>query len=99
MQAARVAPLALAAAVAAAAAAHAAEHTLPANKDTVHWGYFSKDEPPVLTVASGDTVDIEMLSHHAGDDPARMIDGDAGVESVYKVRDASPVPAARPPAP
>ena len=38
MQAARVAPLALAAAVAAAAAAHAAEHTLPANKDTVHWG-------------------------------------------------------------
>lgn len=50
-------------------------------------------------MASGDTVDIEMLSHHAGDDPARMIDGDAGVESVYKVWDASPVPAARPPAP
>ena len=40
-------------------------------------------------MASGDTVDIEMLSHHAGDDPARMIDGDAGVESVYKVRPGS----------
>ena len=32
------------------------------------------------------------LSHHAGDDPARMIDGDAGVESVYKVRPPRPNP-------
>ena len=36
--------------------------------------------PPVLTVAPGDVAFVEMISHHAGDDPARMIEGDEGLE-------------------
>ncbi|XRB04344.1 acetamidase [Pycnococcus provasolii] len=59
-------------------------HTLKATADTVHWGFFSKDLKPKLTIDSGDIVNVEMLSHHAGDDPDLMIKGDSGVESVYE---------------
>jgi acetamidase/formamidase len=37
----------------------------------------------VLAVESGEVVTIETLTHHAGDDHARMIKGDPGAESVY----------------
>jgi acetamidase/formamidase len=56
---------------------------VPASDQTVHWGYFSKSLKPIIEVASGDYVTLECLTHQAGDDPARMIHGDAGVESVY----------------
>lgn len=56
---------------------------LPVSDKSVHWGYFSKDIPPVLTVRSGDTVTIETLSQHASDDSERMIKGDRGAESVF----------------
>ncbi len=56
---------------------------LALNKDTVHWGYFSKTEAPVLTVNSGDTIEVEMATHHACDDWDKMIKGDAGMESIY----------------
>jgi acetamidase/formamidase len=49
----------------------------------VHWGYFSRLLRPLLTVESGDLVTIEALTHHAYDDHARMIAGDAGAESVF----------------
>ena len=42
--------------------ADAMAHTLKATKDTVHWGYFSKMVKPALTIASGDTVTVEMVS-------------------------------------
>lgn len=58
-------------------------HYLPVNKDTVHWGYFSKSRKPQLVVNSGDMVTIETLTHHANDDNARMVKGDPGAESVY----------------
>lgn len=58
-------------------------HYLRATCDTVHWGYLSHDLPPVLTVASGDTVTIETLTQHATDDWARMVQGDPGAESVF----------------
>src|SRR5262249_38141929 len=45
-----------------------AYHYLPANADTVHWGYFSKLLKPQLEVDSGDFVTIEVLTHHANDD-------------------------------
>ena len=32
---------------------------------TVHWGYFSKNEAPVLTVVDGAEVVVEMATHHA----------------------------------
>ncbi len=58
-------------------------HYLPANADTVHWGYFSKSLKPKVEINSGDFVTIEALTHHAYDDYDRMIKGDPGVESVY----------------
>jgi acetamidase/formamidase/AraC-like DNA-binding protein len=59
-------------------------HYLPANDKTVHWGYFSKSLPPVLTVNSGEIVTIETLTHHANDDFERMVKGDPGAESVFR---------------
>lgn len=61
-----------------------AHHTLPANADTVHWGYFSKERSPQLYVHSGDLVTLETLTHHANDDAARMVEGDPGAESVFR---------------
>jgi acetamidase/formamidase len=59
-------------------------HLLPATPETVHWGFFSRSLKPVLSVASGDFVTIETLTHHAYDDDARMIQGDPGAESVFR---------------
>lgn len=56
---------------------------LPATPETVHWGYFSRDIAPVLTIDSGDIVTIETLTQHAYDDYARMIKGDSGAERVF----------------
>lgn len=60
------------------------QHYLPVNDQNVHWGYFSKSLAPRLTVHSGDQVTVETLTHHAADDWSRMIEGDAGAESVYR---------------
>eukprot|EP00977_Amphora_coffeiformis_P023411 scaffold13297_cov184-Amphora_coffeaeformis.AAC.4 len=57
--------------------------TLPLSAANVHWGFFSKTVEPVLTVASGTEVTVEMATHHAGDDYDRMIKGDTGMEDVY----------------
>ena len=62
----------------------ARHHTLPATSETIHWGYFSKNVDPVLTVISGDFITIETLSHHANDDASLMVDGDPGAESVFR---------------
>jgi acetamidase/formamidase/AraC-like DNA-binding protein len=59
------------------------QYYLPVSDKTVHWGYFSNAIKPVLTVRSGDIVTIETLSQHASDDCERMIDGDAGAQSVF----------------
>ncbi len=56
---------------------------LPANADTVHWGYFSKSLKPKVEVDSGDFVTIESLTHHCYDDYDRMIKNDPGAESVF----------------
>ncbi len=37
-------------------------YQIPANAETVHWGYFSKNRKPVLAVHSGDIVTIETLT-------------------------------------
>ncbi|HEY0292287.1 MAG TPA: acetamidase/formamidase family protein, partial [Hansschlegelia sp.] len=58
-------------------------HYLPANADTVHWGYFSKTLKPQVEIESGDLVTIETLTHQASDDLERMVEGDPGAESVY----------------
>jgi acetamidase/formamidase len=56
---------------------------IAATAEAVHWGYFSKNLKPLVTVESGDFVTLETLTHHAGDDLERMVKGDPGAESVY----------------
>ena len=53
-------------------------HHLPANADTVHWGYFSKKLKPQVEIDFGDFVTIEALTHHSNDDAERMVKGDPG---------------------
>jgi acetamidase/formamidase len=66
-------------------------HELPARPETVHWGYFDAAIPPALTVASGDLVRIETLTHHAGDAPDLLMDED--IERVFSaVQDRGPGP-------
>ena len=39
-------------------------HRLPSTPETVHWGFLDAALPPVLTIASGDSVEIDCLSGH-----------------------------------
>ncbi|HXF33656.1 MAG TPA: acetamidase/formamidase family protein [Candidatus Acidoferrales bacterium] len=57
-------------------------HVLPATKNTVHWGYFSASIPPVLRVKSGDLVQVEAVTHHAGDAPHLLMDD--GIRQLYR---------------
>jgi acetamidase/formamidase len=64
---------------------------LPATPSTVHWGYFDPRLTPTLTVASGDLVSIEALTHHAGDAPDLLMD--PGIAEVFDlVTDRGPGP-------
>src|SRR5439155_695503 len=66
-------------------------HHLPAAPETVHWGYFDASLAPVLTVANGDLVRIEALTHHAGDAPDLLMDD--AIERVFdQVGDRGPGP-------
>jgi acetamidase/formamidase len=51
-------------------------HELPATPETVHWGYFDSSIPPVLTVESGDLVQLQTVTHQAGDAPDLLMDDD-----------------------
>ena len=50
-------------------AASVTVHRLPATPSTVHWGYFDPRLEPVLTVAPGDLVTIETLTHQPATRP------------------------------
>ena len=62
-------------------------HELPATPQTVHWGHFDPALPPVLTVASGDVVRIEAVTHHAGDAPDLLMD-----DAIAAIFDRGPGP-------
>jgi len=49
-------------------------HQLPATAQTVHWGYFDPALAPALRVRSGDLIQAEAITHHAGDAPELMMD-------------------------
>ena len=49
-------------------------HRLPAELGTCYWGHIDPDRNPVLSVASGDTIDIETITHRAGDAPDLLMD-------------------------
>ncbi len=62
-------------------------HTLHATPRTVHWGYFDPALAPALRVRSGDLVQAQAVSHHAGDAPELMMDD--AIERIF-----SEIPAA-----
>ena len=45
-----------------------AEIHIALSNETVHWGYFSKTEEPVVTISSGSEITVEMATHHGCDD-------------------------------
>ncbi|MFS3135483.1 acetamidase/formamidase family protein [Gluconacetobacter sacchari] len=51
-------------------------HHLKATPRTTHWGYFDAALASALTVDSGDLIQAEALTHHAGDDPDLLMDED-----------------------
>jgi len=61
--------------------ANPTRHVLPANPDTVYWGYIDRDQPPCLTVDDGDYVSVEAVTHHSGDAPDLMMDD--GVRAIW----------------
>ncbi|GAQ78765.1 acetamidase/formamidase [Klebsormidium nitens] len=56
---------------------------LPANSSTVRWGYYDLFQDPVAYVQSGDIITVEVITHEAGNDWAKMIQGDPGVSDIY----------------
>ncbi|MEP1553680.1 acetamidase/formamidase family protein [Paraglaciecola sp.] len=62
-----------------------AMHTLKATVENCHWGYFSATESPAVIVESGDIIQAEAITHHAGDAPELMMD-----ESIKAVWDGIP---------
>ena len=47
---------------------------LRATPDSCFWGHFDPSLPPVLAVEPGGVIDIEAITHHAGDAPDLMMD-------------------------
>ena len=39
------------------------DHVVPATAENLNWGWFPIDKPPVLTVQSGETVQIHTITH------------------------------------
>ena len=58
-------------------------HRLAATPDTIHWGYLSSRIEPVLRVRSGDVVQIETVTHHAGNAPDLLVDD--GIAELFTV--------------
>ena len=56
-------------------------HELRATPKTVHWGYFDAGLAPAITVANGDIIRAEAITHHAGDAPELMMD--AGITAIF----------------
>lgn len=69
-------------AIAGAEEVESTHHYLPANSETVRWGNIGAGTP-TLKVKSGDTITVETITHHSGDDHELMIDGDHGVEDIF----------------
>lgn len=62
-------------------------HQLKATPENVHWGYFSPEIKPALVVRSGDLIEAEAVTHHAGDAPELMFD--EGIERLFREIDPS----------
>src|SRR3954452_14440338 len=54
---------------------------LAAPSETCLWGHIDRDTPPVLEVDPGDIIEIEAITHHAGDAPDLMMDD--GIRAIW----------------
>lgn len=54
---------------------------LAATPATCHWGYLDAAQPPVLAVDAGMQLEVEAVTHHAGDAPDLMMD--AGIRALW----------------
>jgi acetamidase/formamidase len=64
--------------------------TVRSTPDTVVWGYFAADIPPVLRIKSGQTVKVDTVSHgglNAGEGPVTYF-GKAGIPADQVLKDA-----------
>ena len=69
---------------------HTPDATLRSTPETVIWGYFAADIPPVLRIKSGQTVKIDTVSHggvNTGVDPVTFF-GRAGIAPDQVLKDA-----------
>lgn len=57
------------------------EHHLAATPQTCFWGFLDRDQPPVLEVDAGDVIEIEAVTHHAGDAPDLLMDD--GIRAIW----------------
>ena len=60
-------------------------HVLKATKETVQWGWLDPNEPPKLTVHSGDTISIETMSHSLD-----QVHPGVAMEELVRLRKANP---------
>ena len=68
----------------------APDHTVRSTPETVVWGYFAADIPPVLRIKSGQTVRIDTVSHggiNIPEDPVEFF-GKAGIKREEILQDA-----------
>ena len=56
-------------------------HVLPATPDTCYWGYIDRDQPPCLVVDDGDIIEVQAVTHHAGDAPDLLMD--EGITAIW----------------
>jgi len=59
------------------------DHYLAANFATVTWGYYDPEAVPRISMESGETITVEVITHHAGHDYAKMIRGDTAIEEIF----------------
>ena len=58
-------------------------HYLAATVETVTWGYYDPNATAQISMNSGETITVEVVSHHSGHDYAKMIRGDPAVEEIF----------------
>ena len=60
-------------------------HLLPATLETTQWGWFDNSQPPVMEIASGDTVVVETMMHSQN----KIVPGTT-IEEIKKLRTENP---------
>lgn len=68
--------------VGAGSGAAGSRHHLPATAETCYWGFIDAGRKPVLTIDDGDVVQIETITHRAGDAPDLLMD--EGVRALWE---------------